>query len=119
MMHMKAKLFNDRKSERLILNSNEPKEQKKLGRKVIGFDSSKWNEVKYDLIKKGLREKYNQNPDLKELLTKNNDCIFVEASPYDRIWGIGFNENTVPLNINNWGENLLGKILTELSNELK
>lgn len=43
---------------------------------------------------------------------------FVEASPFDRIWGIGFGEENAPDDETLWeGMNLLGKVLTEIRDE--
>ena len=45
---------------------------------------------------------------------------FVEASPVDSIWGIGMAENNPDLlDTSRWGQNLLGKALTELRDKLK
>lgn len=118
MMYQKAVLFNDMESAKKILAAETPKEQKALGRGVKNFDTDIWNELSYDLVKTGLREKFQQNPDLKKELLANKGKVFVEASPFDSIWGVGFNEHDAPFNYEKWGENRLGKILTELSQEL-
>jgi ribA/ribD-fused uncharacterized protein len=68
-------------------------------------------------VKKGLREKFSQNKDLKNFLLSYREFIIVEASPYDRIWGIGYDDRSAINNIKDWGENLLGRILNELVNE--
>jgi hypothetical protein len=118
MMHCKAIFFNDFETAQKIMATEKPSEQKALGREIKNFNSAGWDKVKYDLVKTGLREKFLQNENLKDLLMKYRGCIFVEASPYDRIWGIGYDEVEAMENMENWGLNLLGKILTELSNEL-
>ena len=118
MMFHKALTFEDFASAEKIMSTTSPAEQKKLGRKVIKFTEAKWDEVKYDLVKIGLREKFKQNPKLKEFLIRHKNCQIVEASPDDAIWGIGYSEYSAVKNIDNWGENLLDKILTELANEL-
>lgn len=41
-----------------------------------------------------------------------NGKFFVEASPFDRVWGIGYDQDHALQNQSNWGENLLGKTLT-------
>lgn len=117
MMHMKAKTFGDEETAKLIMSAHSPRVQKALGRKVKNFDSKKWDEVKYELVKRGLREKFNQNSVFNKFLLHRKDCIIVEASPEDRIWGIGYDEHEAEHHMDNWGENLLGKILTELANE--
>lgn len=61
-----------------------------------------------------IKAKFDQNPELKSLLLSSefDGKTFVEASPFDRIWGIGYDENHALQNISDWGENLLGKTLT-------
>jgi len=118
MMYEKAITFNDLEIAKEILRTHSPKEQKALGRKVKNFDPEIWNQNKYEKVKEIERCKFSQNPHLLDLLIRNKGLEFVEASPDDRIWGIGYHELTALDNIDNWGENLLGKILTELSNEL-
>lgn len=73
-----------------------------------------WNNRKFDIVVRGNVLKFMQNPKmLKELMSI--DKLFVEASPYDKIWGIGLNEQdarkTTPEYWN--GENLLGKAINE------
>ena len=118
MMHQKAETFNDKDMSEKILQTYSPRIQKQLGRQVKNFNPKKWDLIKYDLVKNGLMEKFNQNPELKTYLLSYKDFQIVEASPEDRIWGIGFYDNEAVKNIENWGENLLGKILTELCSEL-
>lgn len=117
MMYQKAITFNDLENAQKILETNSPRIQKAIGRVIKNFDQKKWDEVKYELVKKGLREKFNQNPQYKRFLLNHKDCIIVEASPEDRIWGIGYDEFEAEHHMDDWGENLLGKILTELANE--
>lgn len=62
------------------------------------------------------REKYNQNPSYKAELLQCAGTKMVEASPYDKIWGIGLSkEQAEKIPEAKWpGENLLGKVLTDL-----
>ena len=57
---------------------------------------------------------------IKNILISTKDSILVEASPYDKIWGIGMSANNE--NIENsllWGGlNLLGFALMEVRDEL-
>lgn len=118
MMYEKAMLFDDIEIAKQILQTDDPSEQKKLGRKVKNFDSKIWDATKVQIVKEILKCKFSQNDDLYDELLKYEGFEFVEASPYDKIWGIGFHENDALDNVDKWGENLLGKILTELSREL-
>jgi hypothetical protein len=117
MMHMKALFFKDEETAKMIMQTTRPEKQKELGRSVKYYNDNTWSKVRYELVKKGLREKFSQNKDLKNFLLSYREFIIVEASPYDRIWGIGYDDRSAINNIKDWGENLLGKILNELVNE--
>ncbi len=43
----------------------------------------------------------------------------VEASPFDRIWGVGYDAANAESNRGNWGENLLGKALMRVRDRLQ
>lgn len=121
MMAGKAKLFNDHHIIEEILRADSPNQAKSLGRKVKNFDPQRWNEEKYEIVRKGNLLKFSQNEKFKEFLLSTNDKILVEASPYDTIWGIGMLE-TDPKAANPllWnGENLLGFALMEVRDELR
>lgn len=118
MMWEKAMLMGDIETANEILHTVSPKEVKQLGRQVRNFNQGLWDVYKYNLVKEGLRSKFSQNPKLRSELKKREGRVFVEASPWDRIWGIGFSVENALKNKNRWGENLLGKILTELSKEI-
>ena len=91
-MFIKALSFTDFEIAKQILKENDPKVIKRLGRKVRGFDPVKWDEVKYTLIKAGLKCRFEQDKKAQKELLKHKCKIFVEASPYDRIWGIGYSK---------------------------
>lgn len=119
MMYQKALLFKDNDTAQRILRSKNPKDQKRLGREVSNFNPKEWDDKKQSIMVNILFDKFNQNPGIKEKLLKDKCDLFVEASPYDRIWGIGYLEKDALKNINNWGENLLGLALTEVREILK
>jgi ribA/ribD-fused uncharacterized protein len=118
MMYEKAKLFNDGITALKILNTNVPNVQKQLGRQVENFDEKIWDEMKYHIVYRACLYKF-FNTKLYEQFCKFKGYKFVEASPYDTIWGVGLSENDdAILDEKNWkGQNLLGKILTDLANE--
>lgn len=118
MMYMKAITFNDTEIADMIMKESNPKAIKGYGRMVRNYDESVWRKVRYKIVKDGLKQKFLQNEDARKELLKYKGMTIVEASPYDRIWGIGYSEKSAMDNIDNWGENLLGKILTEISNEI-
>ena len=89
MMYKKALLFEDEEVANAIMRTNNPREQKALGRKVRGFDADVWNAVCRDYVYEANYAKFTQDPNLMEQLMATGDKEIVEASPKDRIWGIG------------------------------
>lgn len=122
-MYEKAMFFNDYEIANLILNTDDPERCRQLGRKVHGYDDKKWNSVRYEIFYRLNLMKYIQDTKLQKKLLdpKFDGKVFVEASPYDKIWGIGIGENVE--NIEEleykWGQNLLGKIITNIRNRFK
>ena len=114
MMAEKARLFGDDLVLGKILASPYPKAQKEFGRKVRGYDDARWTKVRSAIVLRGTLEKYRQNDDLRRMLLSTTEP-FVEASPYDTIWGIGMAMTDAGVeDPRNWrGQNLLGKIITE------
>jgi ribA/ribD-fused uncharacterized protein len=120
MMHGKALLFGDAEVAAEILSADHPRQHKALGRKVRNFDGAKWERERMTIVKDGNRAKFTQNAELLETLLATNGTTLVEASPYDKIWGIGLAATDPRANDPaQWkGKNLLGIVLTELRDEL-
>lgn len=120
MMAEKARLFNDDAALTKILAYTNPKDQKACGRLVQKFNREKWDAVARDVVYKGCLAKFSQNPDLKEALLATVGTSLVEASPYDRIWGIGLaKEDPRALNRSKWrGTNWLGEVLDRVREKL-
>lgn len=121
MMAQKAKLFHDSARYTAILRANTPARCKALGKQVTPFDAAAWDKVKYAVVKQGNHAKYGQNPELMQRLLATGDSVIAEASPKDKIWGIGLTaDKASKLPPDQWpGENLLGRILMELREEFK
>jgi hypothetical protein len=120
MMHGKARLFDDVEVAAKILAADHPRDHKALGRKVKNFDDAAWKRARETIVLNGNRAKFTQNPALRDALLATKGTLLVEASPYDRIWGIGLSATDPRArNPTLWkGQNLLGKILTALRDEL-
>ena len=120
MMHGKAVLFGDADVAAEILAADHPRTHKALGRKVAGFDGAVWERERMRIVKAGNRAKFTQNEDLLAALLATAGTTLVEASPFDRIWGIGLGATDPRAkDPQQWkGKNLLGIVLTELRDEL-
>ena len=121
MMASKARLFGDEEVFRKIMEANNPFDYKNLGREVQNFVSEPWDSKKSEIVVEGNKAKFSQNPDLKDFLLSSGDAILVEASPYDKIWGIGLDRETAMKgSVEQWqGENLLGCALMEVRDWLR
>lgn len=117
-MWRKAIFFGDEDTAKKILESTNPRIAKQLGREVVNFDEDDWDAVKYEIMYAANEFKYSSNKDYldKMLSPEYNGKTFVEASPYDKIWGIGMHMSDEGIDDEtNWkGQNLLGKIITEI-----
>ena len=120
MMAGKARLFGDSAALARILEARTPAEAKALGRLVQGFDDAAWDAARFELVVDGNVEKFRQDDALLGYLLGTLGRVLVEASPRDRVWGIGLSANhedaTEP---RNWrGLNLLGFALMEARERL-
>lgn len=120
MMAEKARLMGDRETRALIMNTDDPREIKKLGRKVRNFDSRLWDSHKFDIVVNGNYHKFSQNPELRDFLVSTAGKVLVEASPYDDIWGIGLEASHPDASDpSKWkGTNLLGFALMQVRDML-
>jgi ribA/ribD-fused uncharacterized protein len=121
MMAEKARLFGDGATLEKILAATTPREQKALGRKVTPFDEARWSAVSREVVYQGNLAKYTQNEDLAELLLATGELVIVEASPLDKIWGIGMAaEDPHATNPAKWrGKNWLGEVLVRVRATLR
>ncbi|WP_026116257.1 NADAR family protein [Nocardiopsis valliformis] len=115
MMAGKARLFGDTEAEERILAAGHPRDAKEIGREVRGFDEEAWERERFEIAVLGNVAKFGQNEDLRAFLLGTGERVLVEASPRDRVWGIGIgkeNENAERPHL--WrGRNLLGFALME------
>lgn len=120
MMAMKAKLFDDLPKIQEILDANDPGKAKSLGRTIKNFDQKIWDENKTEIVIHGNLAKFRQHEDLKEFLINTKARILVEASPVDKVWGIGLTADDPQIqNPESWkGQNLLGFALMAVRKKL-
>ena len=121
MMAGKARLFDDPGKLAEIIDSDHPGEAKKLGRQVHNFDQEAWSRERSVIVVAGNVAKFSQNPELGAYLLGTGERVLVEASPRDRIWGIGMGKrNPDATDPRKWrGQNLLGFALMEVRTTLR
>ena len=120
MMYAKAVLFGDTATAEQILAAKTPRLQKQLGRRVANFDEQVWVMFREGIVYTGNYAKFSQNADLLKLLLQTRGTTLVEASPRDKIWGIGLAEDDPRAHDRTqWrGLNLLGQTLTRVREAL-
>ena len=89
MMAEKARLFGDDAMRAEILAAPSPDKAKNLGRKVRGFDEARWHDTRFEIVCRGSVAKFESDAALRGYLLGTANKVLVEASPYDRVWGIG------------------------------
>ena len=120
MMAKKALMFADLDAYENIMHSKHPNEQKAFGRKVENFDKNHWEKYCRKIVFDANYAKFTQNPKMKEELLATGNREIVEASPEDRIWGIGLHESDPRcLDKSKWeGTNWLGEAIMQVRTEL-
>lgn len=120
-MYEKALYFGDHEIAAQLCRRMSPAAAKKLGRAVKNFDEARWNAYRCTAMLKALRRKFHTNPELAQALVSTYPKVLVEASPRDRIWGIGMGrERAMKTPSHEWpGLNLLGKALMTVRDELR
>lgn len=121
MMAEKARLFHDVGAERAAIDAANPALAKAAGRTVRGFEDPVWERERFEVVVRGSVHKFSSTPELRTYLMNTGERVLVEASPRDRVWGIGLgarNENAEKPS--SWrGLNLLGFALMEARSRLR
>ncbi|MDH6224689.1 ribA/ribD-fused uncharacterized protein [Streptomyces sp. MJP52] len=120
MMANKARLFGDAEAERRVLGAGSPAQAKNEGRLVRGFDEAVWERERFGIVVEGSVHKFAAHEELRAFLRGTGDRVLVEASPLDRVWGIGLAATDErAADPSRWrGLNLLGFALMEARDRL-
>jgi ribA/ribD-fused uncharacterized protein len=120
MMAGKARLFGDNDGAAAAVAAESPKAAKAAGRLIRDFDEATWSAARYDIVQAGNLAKFGQNIALQQFLLSTGDRVLVEASPSDRIWGIGLRaDHRDAGRPDRWpGLNLLGFALMDVRDDL-
>lgn len=106
------------KIRQAVIATETADESKKLARKYQEEDKRLkvnvkhwqwWEEAKNDVMRQGIKHKFEQHPDLMKKLMETGDAILVEDSPVDMYWG-GWLEGS---------KNTLGNLLMEFRDSQK
>ncbi|MFF0649307.1 NADAR family protein [Streptomyces tendae] len=121
MMAGKARLFADAEAERRVLAAAHPAGAKKAGRLVRGFDEAVWERERFRIVVEGSVHKFASDPALRAFLLGTGGRVLVEASPVDRVWGIGLAaDDEAAQDPERWrGPNLLGFALMAARERLR
>ncbi|KAI7513725.1 hypothetical protein KC347_g1163 [Hortaea werneckii] len=123
MMIKKAQLFGDEETAKKMMETTVPAEHQALGRQAKGFNRPKWDEHKSRIVEEGNYHKFTKakaGPEkMMRMLLDTGDRELVEASPTDRIWGVGFGAANADENRDRWGENRLGKAMMAVRDRLR
>ena len=119
MMAEKARLMGDDETHGKILRAKQPKYMKRLGRQVTPFDEKLWESRRLAIVQEGNRLKFEQNDDLRKQLLATGERPLAEASPVDRIWGIGLSVADAQQGAKWRGLNLLGQALVNVRTALR
>ncbi len=119
-MWVKAKFFDDDEIAKQLLVETNPQYAKALGRKVKNFNDEMWAVASFPAMIAVNYAKWSSSHFMMDTILSTNPKILVEASPYDKIWGVGLRQDDdLILDKNNWkGMNLLGKALMNVRKEI-
>ena len=122
MMYHKLMTFRQYDLADQVMKTEDPAEAKKIGRTHFdNFDDKLWTRISSAIVKRGVRAKFVQNPDLMKELLSTGNAVLAECSPYDKVWGIGLAlDDERVYDTGKWdGKNKLGRILMTLREEFR
>ena len=118
LMYAKAKLMKDEDSAQRILKAVKPAACKALGRRITPYDDELWAAKRVAMMVDILTCKFGQDAELRRVLLDTGTAVIAEASPRDRIWGIGIGVEAAQRGTKWRGSNHLGNALMEARTRL-
>lgn len=121
MMEQKAVAFGDEETAKKIMEAKDPGKAKSLGREVHPFNKTLWEEIRVQIMRRGIRAKFQQNPELLVNLLGTGNALLAECSASDTVWGVGLSlDDPASEDPRNWkGHNLLGRTLMLVRDDLR
>lgn len=115
----KAQIFSDDATHYRIMHTSSPYEMKNLGGHVSNFVGQVWAKEAEKVATDACFAKFAQNNDLKRTLIETGNKTLAEAS-YDKQWGVGLSLSDENILSGPWtGNNLLGKVLMNIREQLQ
>jgi ribA/ribD-fused uncharacterized protein len=108
--YFQAQKFDDTRHQEAIRNEKSPIIAARMGRDRKKTLRPDWESVKVEMMKKALRAKFTQHKEIRSILLSTGDATIIEHTENDRYWGDGGDGN---------GQNMLGKLLMEIRDELR
>jgi ribA/ribD-fused uncharacterized protein len=108
--YFQAQKFSDPKLREQVRRASTPGEAARLGRSRRAPLRGDWEAVKVDVMRRAVRAKFEQHPDLAARLLATGDARIVEHTGNDRFWGDGGDGS---------GRNMLGEILMDVRARLR
>lgn len=108
--YFQAQKFVDTPYLEKIRQAKTPKDAANMGRDRSLPLRSDWDQVKDDVMRKGVLQKFKTHVQIREILLATGDEQLVENSPIDYYWGCGKDGS---------GKNKLGQILMDVREVLR
>lgn len=105
-----AQKFVGTEHEEAIRLTRTPNQAAKMGRERSRPLRSDWEQVKDDIMREAVRQKFQTHKDIQQILLDTGDEELIEATTKDYYWGCGTNGT---------GKNMLGKILMEVRAKIR
>jgi len=96
--------------EEAVWLAKTPKQAAEMGRDRKRPLRADWEQVKDDVMREAVRQKFRMHKDIRRLLLDTGNEELVETAPGDYYWGSGAHGN---------GKNMLGILLMEVRAELR
>jgi ribA/ribD-fused uncharacterized protein len=108
--YFQAQKFAGTDHEEAVRRAKTPKQAAEMGRDRARPLRPDWEQVKDDIMREAVRQKFLKHKDIQQILLGTGDEELIEATSNDYYWGCGTNGT---------GKNMLGKILMEVRAELR
>ena len=126
LVYAKAMAFGDEATAMRVFAMDDASYLKGLSGQVTPFDEERWDGVRANVLREGLKAKFDQNEELARFLRETDDaligaCLTGDAAQADaELWGtgVGLDDPNAATPLAWTGKNLLGRLLAEVRSEL-